>query len=342
MIKSISEKIKRQGGNLSLKTDSRDCILAVDAGGTKIATAAVGIDGNVIIRDELASPAYDGDKMVEAFRDSVSKGVKQYRIKGLDVKAVGIAAAGYISYKEGVLVEAPNIAWRMAPLKMIAAEAAGLPAFLDNDSMCAAAGERFFGAAKGIDDFVCLTLGTGVGGGAYVGGRLLRGNRGMAAEFGHITIDPNGPVCGCGRKGCLEAFASGTALGRTAAELAAGNRTTLLTEISGRNPACIDGKTVASAAEQGDEVAIEAIKIWSARLGCGIANIIHIFDPKIVVLGGGVSESGHLFLGYVREAVLEHGIRSLVEGIPIVLSKLGNEAGIIGAAALAMEDLDLL
>lgn len=324
---------------MSLNTDSRECILAVDAGGTKIATAVVDAGGDILEETIIASPSYDGDKMVETFRNSVATSAKNCRKKGIDVKAVGIAAAGYILYKEGVLIEAPNIAWRMVPLKMIAAETAGVPAFLDNDTICAAAGERFFGAAKGVDDFICLALGTGIGGGAYVGGKLLRGNRGMAAEFGHITVDPDGPVCGCGRKGCLEAYASGTALGRTAAELASENQATTMIEIAGGNLSLINGRTVTTAAEQGDKLAMETLAIWSNRLGLGIANLIQIFDPKLVVLGGGVSESGNLFLALVREAVLEHGIRSLVEGIPIVLSALGNKASIIGAAALALEGL---
>lgn len=324
---------------MNTSSGSQQCILGIDAGGTKISSAAIDAGGKILAEDEIASPFYNGDKMVNAFRGFVEKSANDFRGKGLEIKAVGIAAAGYVLYKEGVVVEAPNIAWHMAPLKMIAAEAAGVPAFLDNDAISAAAGERFAGAAKGAGDFICLTLGTGLGGGAYVGGKLLRGNRGMAAEFGHITIDPDGPACGCGRKGCLEAFASGTALGRTAAGLIGTNRNRSLIEIHMGEASGITGKAVATAAEQGDEIALEAIEIWSDWLGRGIASLIHSFDPKIVVLGGGVSESGHLFLGLVRDAVLEHGIRSLVEGVPIVLSKLGNKAGIVGAAALAREGL---
>ncbi|MBN2167750.1 MAG: ROK family protein [Actinobacteria bacterium] len=317
----------------------RECLLGIDAGGTKIATAAVDTRGEILQANELETPAHDGDKMVKTFRELVASETARCRDKGLDIKAIGIAAAGYISRRDGVLIESPNIAWRMVPLKMIAEEASGLPAFLDNDANGAAAGERFAGIAKGVDDFVYITLGTGVGGGVYTDGSLLRGNRGVAAELGHIIIDPNGPVCGCGRRGCLEALASGTAMGREGAELAKQNPNTIMLEMAEGDPGKITGILVARAAGQGDETAIRAIQTWSVYLAEGIVDFIHIFDPKIVVLGGGVSESGHLFISQVQDAVIERGIRALVEGIPIVLSKLRNEAGVIGAAALAWEGI---
>ncbi|MBN1288544.1 MAG: ROK family protein [Actinobacteria bacterium] len=319
--------------------NGRECLLGIDAGGTKIATAAVSTRGEILEQSELQTPAHDGDKMVKTFRELVANETSRCRGKGLDIKAVGIAAAGYISRKDGVLIESPNIAWRMVPLKMIAEEASGLPSFLDNDANGAAAGERFAGIAKGVDDFVYITLGTGVGGGVYTDGNLLRGNRGVAGELGHIIIDPNGPLCGCGRRGCLEALASGTAMGRKGAELAKDNPDTILLEMAGGDPDMITGKLVTAAAEQGDETALRTIKTWSTYLAEGIVDFIHIFDPKIVVLGGGVSESGHLFIDQVRDSVIELGIRVLVEGIPILLSKLRNEAGVIGAAALAWEGI---
>ncbi|MBU4301324.1 MAG: ROK family protein, partial [Actinobacteria bacterium] len=230
-------------------------------------------------------------------------------------------------------------AWRMVPLRQIAVEVTGLPAFLDNDANGAAAGERFVGAARGVDDFVYLTLGTGVGGGVYVGGKPLRGHRGMGAELGHIVIDPNGPVCGCGHRGCLEVFASGTALGREAAGVVAGDTDSVLLEMAGGEAGRITGKMVSRAAERGDRAALRAYEIWSGYLGMGIVDLIHIFDPELVVLGGGVSESGHLFIDSVRRAVSERGIASLVEGVRIVLSELGNEAGVVGAAGLAWEGI---
>ncbi|MBU4490672.1 MAG: ROK family protein [Actinobacteria bacterium] len=319
--------------------DGNGCVLGIDIGGTKIAVAAVDAGGEMLVEGEFPSPSRDGDAMVEAFGSLIGREFDRYREKGLDVRAVGIAAAGYILQGEGILLESPNIAWRMVPLRQIAVEVTGLPAFLDNDANGAAAGERFVGAARGVDDFVYLTLGTGVGGGVYVGGKPLRGHRGMGAELGHIVIDPNGPVCGCGHRGCLEVFASGTALGREAAGVVAGDTDSVLLEMAGGEAGRITGKMVSRAAERGDRAALRAYEIWSGYLGMGIVDLIHIFDPELVVLGGGVSESGHLFIDSVRRAVSERGIASLVEGVRIVLSELGNEAGVVGAAGLAWEGI---
>lgn len=319
--------------------ENHECVLGMDLGGTKIAVAAVDPKGKILMESDITSPAKDSSMMVEYFIDLARVEFEKYRRKGLEVKAVGVSAAGYILQKEGVLLESPNIAWRNVPLRKIASEVTGLPAFLDNDANCAAAGERFVGATRGVDDFVYLTLGTGVGGGVYVDGRLIRGHRGMAAELGHILIDPDGPMCGCGRRGCLEALASGRALGREASVLAREDRKTVLLEMSKGDPDSITGKMVSRAAEQGDDVALRAFKVWSRYLGMGIVDFIHIFDPDVVVLGGGVSESGDLFINDVREVVSERGIPTLVKDVSIVLSELGNKAGVIGAAAIAWEGL---
>ncbi len=321
-------------------TGNRECVLGIDLGGTKIATAAVDGTGRILAENEVPSPSRNGEKMLRLFSALTLEALEKLRETGLLVKAVGIAAAGYVLQEEGVLTEAPNIAWRNAPLRKIAAEATGLPTVLDNDANCAAAAERFAGAARGVDNFVYLTLGTGVGGGVYVDGKLLRGHRGMAAELGHVVIDPDGPLCGCGSRGCLEALASGTALGHQGARVAGRYPDTLLLEMTGGDPEAITGRMVAISAERGDEAALEAFKAWSKHLGLGIASLIHVFNPEMVVLGGGVSNSGTLFIDDVRRAVTEHGIPALILGIPIVLSELNGYSGVIGAAALAWEEID--
>jgi len=312
------------------------CVIAMDLGGTKIKVAGVDDCGNILGSREEPSPSDSGAAMVEALERLASGAVEEYGARGCEVKAIGVGAAGYVLQREGVMVSAPNIAWRNEHLREIAARATGLPAFLDNDANGAAAGEHLYGVARGKSDFVLLTLGTGIGGGIYAGGRLLRGHRGMASEPGHVQLDPDGPPCGCGRNGCLEALASGTALARIAREVATGEGAALL---PGGDGSEITGKTVAETARRKDPVALRAFEIWSDNLGMGVASLIHIFDPELVVLGGGVSESGELFIDLVREAVLRHGIRAIVEGVPIEISALGNDAGILGAAALAWEGL---
>jgi len=276
--------------------------------------------------------------MVATVLELVSSCVDSARGEGFRVLAIGIGAAGFVLHREGVILESPNIAWSDVPLKAMAARETGLPAFLDNDANAAAAGEHFAGACTGVDDFVCLTLGTGVGGGVYIDGRLYRGFRGTAAEIGHMTIDQNGPECGCGRRGCLEAMASGTALAREAARLA-GERDTVLLEMGGGSPGSITGEMVSRAADAGDPVALEAFRYLGRNLGVGIVNLIHVFDPEVVVVGGGVARSGRHLLGELEASVREHGIPSLVSGTAIALSSLGGDAGLVGSGAIAWEGI---
>ncbi|PKQ28805.1 MAG: glucokinase [Candidatus Anoxymicrobium japonicum] len=315
------------------------CVIGADAGGTKIAVGAVDATGCVILRQETPSPVRDGERMVAKLMDLIKSCVHAARGEGFEAAAVGIAAAGYILHEKGVLLESPNIAWSMAPLKKISREATGLPSFLENDANAAAAGEHFTGACRSVDDFVYLTLGTGVGGGVYIDGNIYRGHRGTAAELGHMVIDPNGPVCGCGRRGCLEILASGTALEREAAELSSGSDNSLLLDMCGGDTSLITGEMVSAAAEKGDPKALEAFKRVAYYLGLGIVNLIHVFNPEMVVLGGGVARSGHLLLDELDLVIAEHGITVLVENTTIVLSTLGGDAGIVGAGAIAWEGI---
>lgn len=313
-------------------------VIGVDVGGTSIRAARVGPGGQVFQRFESPSPAHDQELMVDALLQVVEEAADAGTGRG-DARAVGLGAAGYILQERGVIMEAPNIAWRDVPLRSIVSERTGLTVFLDNDANAAAAGEHLFGVARGVDDFICLTLGTGIGGGIFIDGKVYRGHRGTAAELGHATVDPAGPVCGCGRRGCLEAMASGTALEREAARLAALDPDSMLNGTCGGDLWRLDGETVARAAEAGDGAALEAFEYVSLWLGIGIASFIHIFDPELVVLGGGMSRSGHLLLDSVRRTVAEHGIPCLVRDASVELSSLGGDAGVVGAAAMAWEGI---
>ncbi len=267
-------------------------------------------------------------------------GAGSAREKGLELRAAGVGAAGFILWPEGVLLGSPNIAWSDVPLKRLVSERLGVPAFVDNDANAAAAGEGLLGAASDASDFVCLTLGTGIGGGICVGGRIYRGHKGTAAEVGHMALDPDGPVCNCGERGCLEVLASGTALEREAVRLARVDHGSLLHETSRSRPEEITGETVATAAERGDRAALGAFENISFYLGLGIVNLIHLLDPELVVLAGGMARSGHLFVDDVRRVVSERGVGMLTEGVRIELSTLGEDAGVIGAAAIAWEMLE--
>jgi glucokinase len=313
-----------------------DCVLGVDLGGTKMALAAVDSGGGMAFSMEVPSPSGDGEAMVSTLVELVKSGRSKASTEGLETIAAGIGAAGFISYEEGLLLESPNISWEKVPLVSIVARELDLPTFLDNDANCATLGELHYGVAKGARDFVLLTLGTGIGGGICSGGVVYRGSRGTAGEIGHCIVDPNGPMCNCGRRGCLEAMGSGTALVREAERLSRDNASSLLNEMRGVTGR-LAGESVSEAAEQGDETALAAFDFVSRYLGIGIANVIALFDPELVVLGGGVSHSGLLLLDDVRASVKENGIQSLVKDARIELSTLGNDAGLLGAAALAWE-----
>lgn len=316
-----------------------ECVIGVDVGGTTIAAGAIGPTGSIILKQSSPSPAGNEDLMVKAVLDMIASSIMGARAEGFEVLGVGIGVAAFILRSEGTILESPNINWRDVPLERLARDATGLPAFLDNDGNAAAAGEHFRGACNGVDDFVYLTLGTGVGGGIFIGGRLYRGARGMAAELGHMTVDPNGPTCGCGRRGCLEAMASGTALERQAATLAAGDSRSLLHDLSGGDPTVITGEMVSEAATLGDEAALEAFRRIAFHLALGIVNLLHAFDPQVVVLGGGMARSGQFLMDAVRREVAEHGVPALVKDAQIVLSELGADAGLIGAGAIAWEGI---
>lgn len=324
---------------MRVETPPADCVLGVDVGGTKMACAAVDRGGAILCRVEVPSPSDDGDAMVAALLDLVSGAVGSCAGLGLLAGAVGVGAAGYVLQPDGVMLESPNIAWRMVPLRSLVAERAGLPSFVDNDANAAACGERLAGVCRGLDDFVCITLGTGIGGGIYAGGDLCRGHRGTGAEIGHMVVDPDGPQCSCGSRGCLESLASGSALRREAAERAAADRGSALWKLSGGDLAGLTGEMVALAAEGGDRAALRAFECIAYFLGLGIVSIIHLLDPEKVVLGGGVSRSGHLFIDEVRSVVAERGIPVLVEHVGIELSSLGADAELVGAAALAWEGI---
>jgi glucokinase len=315
------------------------CVLGVDTGGTKTSLAAVDGRGRILFSEEIPSPSDEEKKMVKALLDLVDWGLSESSSKGLEVMGIGLGSAGFILRDEGILIESPNVSWSMVPLRQLVGERAGLPTFLDNDANVAALGERFTGACQGIDDFVCLTLGTGIGGSICIGGKVYRGHRGTAAEIGHMIIEPEGPLCECGNRGCLEALASGTALEREAARFMVDDNSSVLRRMCDGDTSRISGEMISEAAEQGDPAALKAFSYIAHYLGLGLVSLIHLLDPEIVVIGGGVSRSGHLLLDEVRGVVRERGVPALVEDTQIVLSALGRDAGLIGSAALAWEGI---
>lgn len=308
--------------------------IGVDVGGTKIAAARVTREGRILARQVAATPSDDGDAtmatIIEAARGLLTD----------DVGAVGVGAAGLVEASTGTLRYAPNIAWRDIPVATRLREALGLPCLVDNDANAAVWGEFRFGAGRGFQDMLLVIAGTGIGGGIVLGGRVFRGAHGFAGEIGHIIVEPGGPRCGCGNLGCWEQMGSGQAIDRLGAEAALDRPESLVAELVGGDPSKATGRVVMEAARRGDAAATEIFAEVGRRLGEGIAGLVNVFDPQIVVVGGGTMAAGDLLLEPARKA-----LRSSVEAvdhrpdIPLVAAELGNDAGAIGAAVLAIEEL---
>ncbi|HEX5541488.1 MAG TPA: ROK family glucokinase [Micromonospora sp.] len=308
--------------------------IGVDVGGTKVAAGVVNSAGEVLAQVRRDTPAEDVAKIRDVIVEVVAKLAESHQ-----VSAVGIGAAGWIDPNRSAVLFAPNIAWRDEPLREYVGDAVGLPVVVENDANAAAWAEFRYGAGRDADDsMVMLTIGTGVGGGIILGGELLRGSHGIAGELGHLLAVENGHPCGCGRLGCLEQYASGHALVRFARSGARQEpaRAVGLLERAGGDVEAISGRMVTAAAQAGDEVAVEAFTEVGRWLGMGLADLVQILDPQLLVIGGGVIEAGPLLLEPVYQSyVAALARRSRLPMAAVRAAELGNTAGVIGAADLA-------
>ena len=314
--------------------------VGVDIGGTKIAAGLVDEQGHVLAHVRAVSPATQPAEIVRTIGELVRRLTDPHAdhlSAGQVVEAVGASAAGFVDKQRATLVFAPNLAWRDEPLKSHLEKELGLPVVVENDANAAAWGEFTFGAGEDVDNLLLLTLGTGVGGGIVLDGELVRGGFGMAAEVGHITVVPDGVLCGCGNLGCLESYASGSALVRMTREAAAASPGPAagLVERAGGDPHEIDGPMVTEAAQAGDPFAVERLEELGEWVGRGIATLTAVLDPNVVVIGGGVAEAGDLLLDPIRDSFARHvtarGHRPMLE---VRRAQLSN-AGMVGVADLA-------
>lgn len=312
--------------------------IGVDVGGTKVAAGAVDEDGRVIARVMRSTPDHASSAVADAIVWTVHTLTAEVEAEGLTVGSVGIGAAGFIDTSRSKVLFAPNLVWRDEPLRDVLSSRLDIPVYVENDANAAAWGEARFGAGRGIDDLVVVTVGTGIGGGIVLGGQLLRGGFGIAAEIGHFRVVPDGHRCGCGNRGCWEQYVSGRALVREAQELAVASpaQAGQLLALGGGAPEGITGPMVTKAASSGDPAALECFRIIGTWLGQGLADLAAVLDPAAFVIGGGVSEAGDLLIDPARaafaNALTGRGHRPEAQ---ILLAKLGVDAGIVGAADLA-------
>jgi glucokinase len=309
-------------------------VLAVDLGGTKIRSAVISQEGKIVAIDNRLTQAYKGfDHVINRLFDSIDTVLRKERMKTGEFSGIGIAIAGVLDSKNGILTSSPNLPdWKNVPLKKTMQDRLGLDTFLINDANAAALGEHRFGAGIGAQNLVYLTVSTGIGGGIIIDDKLYEGSTGSAGELGHMTIDADGPRCNCGNYGCLEALASGTAVAREAIERIKAGKISVLRDMK-ENIIDITAEDVAKAARQEDKLANEIIAIASYYLGIGLANIVNIFNPQVIVIGGGMSKMGGMLIEPAKKIVKQRAFKLPARTARIVRSRLGNESGIIGAAA---------
>ena len=310
--------------------------IGVDLGGTNLRTAIINQDGEILDkRKELTLAAEGWKKVVARLADSIRRMQDEASGRGFRVAAAGVGAPGVIQGDRGIVVKSPNFPdWNNLPLKDELESIVGIPVTIENDANAAALGEQWQGAGRGIGSMILLTLGTGVGGGIVLNSKIWQGADGMAGEIGHMTLVPDGRKCGCGNTGCLEMYASARGIIMTYQE-----------ELSRSGTGPLTGDTLTSArvyqaARDGDAGAMRAMQSMGAMLGIGIASLINIFNPEMIVIGGGVKDAWDLFIPSAREEIKRRAFQIPAERTAVVQSKLGDNAGLIGAAASAFQRIE--
>lgn len=307
----------------------------IDIGGTKTIVAVASDDGTIIAQERIDTPREQGPAKVLAEIESALRRLLQ-QTGVSDIEAICIGCGGPLDRERGIILTAPNLpGWENLDLCGYFHNTFNAPVFLDNDVNLMALGEAREGAGVGVDYMAYFNVGTGIGGGIIIGGKLYRGC-GNAAEFGHQVILPDGPPCLCGKHGCLESLCSGTSIARRTREYLVDNPDSLILELAGSMDR-VTGHVVAQAAREGDSLALRIWRETGEYLGIGIANVINILNPRLVVLGGGVVEVGDLLLEPARQTAHDRAMTQLADDVTIVPGKLGNQAGIVGAIHLALE-----
>jgi len=319
---------------------SKRYVLGIDIGGTKLAAGVVATDGSQVSQDRVPTLAHEGpDRVIDRLIDLCRLTVENSGVPWDQIIAAGVGCGGPLDPNTGVIMEPPNLpGWVEVPLVQRLHDALGIPVYLDNDANAAALGEHRFGAGRGVENMVYLTISTGIGGGIIIGGRLYQGENGNAGEIGHMSVAFDGRECNCGSRGCLEAYASGTNIAARARERVLAGEQSLLLDIAG-SPELINGEAIDAALRAGDPL---TVRIWDETmeiLGTGIANVINIFNPRRVVLGGGITNFGSTLFDPIRRIALSRAMGPLTEVVEIVPAQLGGQVGVLGAVAVALERL---
>jgi glucokinase len=325
---------------MSVATDEKKWIVGVDLGGTNIVVGLLPTMGGEVLglrsmpTDSVRGAKFVVDRIVGMVEQAIAEVLSKHGGTREDIAGVGIGSPGPLDRRTGTVINTPNLGWRNFPLRDLIANAVHLPATLDNDANCATYGEWWLGAGRGTRTLVGLTLGTGIGGGIVLDGKIFHGCSDVAGEIGHMTIDSNGRKCKCGNYGCIEQYASGPAIALRAVEgIEAGADTVLVDMVNGKLED-ITAATVYEATVQGDAYATEVMKDTAKFLGAAVASIINILNPEMVVIAGGVTRAGDTLFEPLRAEVRRRAFKSAQECCRIVSAELPGTAGVVGAAGV--------
>lgn len=307
-------------------------VIGVDLGGTNFAVGLVDESGKIIARSQGKTKVDDGPQVVAK---RLAEAVNEVR-KGAQVSAVGIGSPGSIDHNKGIVRFSPNFpGWHDFPLAEEVKKYTNLEVYVENDANAYALGEHTFGVGRGCDHLVCLTLGTGIGGGVITHGVLLRGSTGIGAELGHMNVLPNGPKCGCGSNGCLEALASATAMKKFVLDGYPRHMNSSLFEQ--KKPDQITPKDIFEHAKMGDHFALSIFDRVVNAIAVAVGSLVNIFNPQLVILGGGIASAGEFLLNPIVERSRDYVLPTMLGTYQLKLSELGKDAGILGAASIVVE-----
>ena len=312
--------------------------LVADLGGTRTRVALVDATGAIVVRHSAETLAREGREAVMNRLANALEHVASER--RTEIKGVGLSLASPVEPGTGVMYNPPNLGseWHLfTPIPMLQ-ERLSLPVYAENDATLGALGEHSFGAGRGCDNMVYMTVSTGIGGGVIIGGNLYTGTNGFGGEIGHMTIDQNGPLDNCGNVGCLEALASGTALARMAQERIGAGESSVMLGFAGGDIKAVDARIVVQAAQQDDALAQSLMQEVGRSLASGIITLMHIFDPQLIVIGGGLGQNLDMFMATIEPEVNRRAMAHFQGAVPVAKSQLGDDVSLLGAAALVFKE----
>ena len=309
--------------------------IGIDVGGTNVKIALVDEKGKIKYSNSVPTRADMGyEYTVNNIKQAIYDLLKETKLEPKNIEGIGFGFPGQVDYKSGIVRLAPNIpGWVDVPIAKLIEDEFHSPTRVDNDVRCAALGELNFGAGKGCENLICITVGTGIGSGLIVNGKLVRGASNAAGEIGHIKLQmTDGPICGCGDTGCLEAFASGPSIVAMAEDYIRGGKSTKFREMANSNP--ITPYIVCEAAKAGDPVAKRIFTIMGEYIGIGMASVVNLLNPEKIIVGGGVADAGEILMTPLKETLKKRAMKIAGEAVEVVPAQLGNTAGVIGASLL--------